>query len=121
MYRVLIADDSIYARDSLKDILLKAGYDVVGEACNGLEVIELYQKLTPDIVTMDITMPQINGIEALKKIIKINKEAKVIMMTAVGRPDKTIEALDNGALGYVIKPFDEDVVLKAINLAMGTA
>ncbi|MDP4193369.1 MAG: response regulator, partial [Bacteroidota bacterium] len=99
----------------LKSILVEAGHEVVGEASNGYEAVELYGKLSPDIITLDITMPELNGIEALKKIIEINKDATVIMLTSISKPDSAIEALNNGAKNYITKPFDKDKVLKAIN------
>jgi two-component system chemotaxis response regulator CheY len=118
MYRILIADDSSFMRDNLKEILLSAGHEVVGMAVNGLEAVELYKKTSPDIITMDITMPQLNGIEALQKIIEYNKDANVLMLTSLGKPEKVLEALNNGARNYITKPFEKGMVLKAINAIM---
>ncbi len=114
MSRILIADDSIFMRSALKEILVNAGHEVVGEAATGSEAIELYGKLSPDIVTMDITMPQLGGIEALKQIRALNKNAVVIMVTSISKPESAGEALNSGAKSYITKPFDKDKVLKAI-------
>lgn len=115
MSRILIADDSIFMRSSLKSILVQAGHEVIGEACNGIEAVEMFHKLSPDIITMDITMPQLSGIDALKNIIGYKKDAVVIMVTSISKPQNAVEALNNGAKGYITKPFDKNKVLKAIN------
>jgi two-component system chemotaxis response regulator CheY len=114
MARILIADDSMFMRAAMRDILEKAGHRVVGEAATGLAAVELYAELTPDIVTMDITMPLLGGIEALKKIRAINKNAAVIMVTSISKPESAGEALNCGAKSYITKPFDAEKVLKAI-------
>lgn len=115
MSRIVIADDSIFMRSCLKTILVEGGHEVIGEAGNGMEAVELYRTLSPDIITLDITMPELNGIEALKKIIEINKDATVVILTSISKPDSAIEALNNGAKNYINKPFDKDKVLKAID------
>lgn len=117
MYRILIADDSNYMRQTLRDILREAGHEVIGEAINGSNAVEIYKALLPDIVLMDVTMPDTNGIDALKKIIEINKDAVVIILTVVGKPEKVLEALNSGAKSYVTKPFDVSSVLNAIKQA----
>ena len=114
MKRVLIVDDSRTSRRLLKDILEKAGYEVVGEAINGQEGFDLFVKLSPDIVTMDITMPQVDGLESLKLIRKQNPDAKVIMITAAGQKEKMMEAVKLGAAEFITKPFLEESVLSAI-------
>ena len=114
MKSVLIVDDSRTSRRILKDILDRAGYEVVGEAINGKESIELYDKLHPDIVTMDITMPEMDGIEALRNIRKEHPEAVIVMVTAAGQKDKMMEAVKLGAVEFVSKPFIEDTVLEAL-------
>ena len=114
MSRILIADDSLFMRSTLKKILAEGGHEVVGEAGTGVQTVELFQKLSPDIVTMDITMPQMNGIEALKKIIELKKDAVVIMLTSISKPENAAEALKNGAKNYITKPFDREKVLKAV-------
>lgn len=118
MYRILIADDSLYMRLNLKNILLEAGHEVVGEATNGIEAVKQYQQLSPDIVTMDITMPQLDGVEALKQIIGFDPAANVIMLTAIGKPGKVLECLNLGAKHFITKPFEKDKVLQALDTAM---
>jgi two-component system chemotaxis response regulator CheY len=117
MYRILIADDSTYMRETLRDILQGAGHEIVAEAINGPNAVEIYKVLLPDIVMLDMTMPGENGLEALKQIIGINKAAVVIMLTAVGKPEKVLEALNAGARGYATKPFDGNSILNAIEQA----
>lgn len=118
MYRILIADDSIYIRTSLKEILTEAGHEVVGEAENGAVAVELYRSLSPDIVTLDITMPELSGIGALKQIVEYDNNANAIMLTAVGKPDMVLQALKSGAKNYITKPLDKRSVLQAINQVM---
>ncbi len=115
MKSVLIVDDSRTSRRILKDILDRAGYKVVSEAINGKEGVEMYDRLHPDIVTMDITMPEMDGIEALRIIREKDPEAVVIMVTAAGQKDKMMEAVKLGAAEFVAKPFVEETVLEAIS------
>ncbi len=114
MKSVLIVDDSRTSRRLLTDILERGGYNVVGEAVNGQEGYNQYVKLKPDIVTMDITMPQMDGIESLKLIKKTDPDAKVIMITAAGQKEKMMEALKIGAVEFISKPFAEEAVLDAL-------
>ena len=111
---VLVVDDSRTSRRILKDILDRAGYKVVGEAINGKEGVAYYVKFQPDIVTMDITMPEMDGIEALRQIKRENPDAKVIMITAAGQKDKMMEAVKLGAAEFISKPFVEETVLEAL-------
>jgi two-component system chemotaxis response regulator CheY len=115
MYRILIADDSSYMRETLRDILQGAGHEIVAEAANGPNAVEIYKALLPDIVMLDMTMPGESGLDTLRSIIRINNSAVVIILTAVGKPEKVLEALNAGAKGYVTKPFDESSVLNAIS------
>ena len=115
MKKVLIVDDSRTSRRVLKDILDRAGYEVVGEAINGQEGFDQYVKLQPDIVTMDITMPVVDGIEAVKLIRKFDNNAKIIMITAAGQKEKMVEALKYGASEFITKPFVEESVLEALS------
>lgn len=108
MAKILIVDDSRTSRKILKGILENAGYEVIGEATNGLEGYDKYVELKPDIVTMDITMPVLDGIEALKKIKGDYPDAKVVMVTAAGQKTKMVEAVQNGANEFVSKPFDPE-------------
>ena len=114
MKNVLIVDDSRTSRRVLRDILERAGYKIVGEAVNGREGFDSYVKLQPDIVTMDITMPEMDGIESLKLIKKSFPDAKVVMITAAGQKEKMMEALKLGAAEFVSKPFIEESVLDAM-------
>jgi two-component system chemotaxis response regulator CheY len=114
MKNVLIVDDSRTSRRILRDILERAGYNIVGESINGKEGVDSYRKLQPDIVTMDITMPEMDGIEALKLIRKEFPDAKVVMITAAGQKDKMMEAIKLGAAEFVSKPFVEETVLEAM-------
>lgn len=114
MKKILIVDDATFMRTLIRSILEKNGYEVVAEASNGLEAIVKYKQLKPDIVTMDITMPEMSGIEALKQIIKIDSTAKVIMLSAMGQEVMVKEAIISGAKSFIVKPFTEINLLKAI-------
>ena len=115
MKRVLVVDDAAFMRLTLKTMLEKNGYEVVGNAENGAKAIEMYKMLKPEIVTMDITMPDMDGIEALAEIIKFDSKAKVIMLSAMGQELKVKEAVLQGARGFIIKPFKEENLLKALS------
>ena len=117
--RVLVVDDAAFMRMMVKDILSQNGYDVVGEAENGLKAIEKYQELTPDLTTMDITMPEMDGITAVKEIKKIDPNAKIIMCSAMGQQAMVIEAIQAGARDFIVKPFQPDRVLEAVRKAVG--
>lgn len=112
--KVLIVDDAAFMRMLLKDIVTKAGFEVVGEATNGAEAVEKYKELKPDIVTMDITMPEMNGIEAVKKIKEIDPNAKIIMCSAMGQQAMVIEAIQAGAKDFIVKPFQPARVIEAL-------
>jgi two-component system chemotaxis response regulator CheY len=116
--RILIVDDSSFARSMLNEILLKHGYEVVGEARDGNEALEKYEQLKPDLVTMDIAMPHLNGINALKKIIDSFPDAKIVMISSVHSKEIVKSVLLGGALDYVIKPFTKERLLKAIDKAL---
>lgn len=119
MSRVLLCDDAAFMRMMLKDILTKGGYEVAGEAANGTEAVKKYDELNPDIVTMDITMPEMDGIEALKQIKNKHPEAKVVMCSAMGQQAMVIEAIQAGAKDFIVKPFEQTRVLDAISKAAG--
>ena len=108
MKKILIVDDTAFMRVLLKQIVQNNGYEVCGEAANGLEAIEKYKELKPDLVTMDITMPEMDGLQALEEIKKIDPAANIIMCTAIDETDRMIRAIELGALEYFIKPFDEE-------------
>ena len=112
--KVLIADDAIFMRTMIRDILEKNGYEVVGEASTGKEAVEKYQRLHPDLVTMDIVMPGMGGIEAVKAIMKIDPNAKILMCSAMGQKALVIEAIQAGAKDFVVKPFQPSSVIEAI-------
>lgn len=116
MKKVLIVDDTIFMRISIRKILEKNGYEVAGEAENGAEAIEKYRLLKPDIVTMDITMPDMDGIEALKQIIKSDPNAKIVMVTALGQESHVREAIMFGAKSFVVKPINAEHLVKTLNL-----
>ena len=107
MKKVLIVDDGVFMRILIKEMLVKNGYEVVGEAADGQIAVDKYKELSPDIVTMDITMPNKDGIWALKEIISINDDANVVMVSAMGQDSFVKEAIVSGAKGFVVKPFDE--------------
>lgn len=115
---VLIVDDVEFVRKTLSEILTDAHYQVVGEASDGGEAVSLYARLRPDIVTMDIVMPQMSGIDATRKILKINKDAKVVIISAMGQENLVMEAINVGAKDYLLKPFSADGVLKTVERAL---
>ena len=116
---ILICDDAAFMRMMIKDILTKNGYTVAGEAENGLKAVEKYAELKPDIVTMDITMPEMDGIEALKEIKKVDAGAKIVMCSAMGQQAMVIESIQAGARDFIVKPFQADRVLEAVKKVIG--
>lgn len=115
MKRILIVDDAIFMRKTLKLMLERDGFEVVGEAENGKAGLQKYKDLTPDLVTMDITMPEMDGITALKELKKVDRNARVIMVSAMGQEAFVREAIVNGATGFIVKPFTEDHVKKVFH------
>ncbi|BDG42853.1 response regulator [Saccharococcus caldoxylosilyticus] len=115
MARVLIVDDAKFMRITLTKILQKANHTIIGEAENGKEAVELYQSLHPDIVILDITMPVMNGIEAVRAIKQVDRNAKIIICSAIGQQRMVVEAIEAGAADFIVKPFEENRVLEAIN------
>ena len=103
----------------IKDILSKNGYEIAGEAENGLKAVEKYREVQPDLVMMDITMPEMDGIQALKKIKSEDPSATVIMCSAMGQQAMVIESIQSGAKDFIVKPFDKDRVLEAVKKAVG--
>lgn len=116
--KILIADDSAYARSILKDLLLRNGYDVVGEAENGKEAIVMYEKLKPDLITLDIMMPEMSGIQALKEIKEQYPEAVVVMGAAMGQQNLVVDAMRSGAAEFYIKPVQAEKVVEAVEKAL---
>lgn len=119
MAKILIVDDAAFMRMMIKDILTKNGYEVVAEAANGVEAVELYKSHQPDLVTMDITMPEMDGIEAVKQIKAVNPAAKVIMCSAMGQQSMVMDAIKAGANDFIVKPFQADRVLEAVKKIVG--
>ena len=118
--RVLIVDDAIFMRSMLKDIMVRHGYEVVGEAENGKEACEKYKELNPDLTTMDIVMPQMNGIEAVKEILKHDENAKIVMCSALGQEALVTESIEAGAKDFIVKPFSPDKVVKIVSQVVAT-
>ncbi|WP_435923316.1 response regulator [Paenibacillus sp. DYY-L-2] len=114
MKKIMVVDDAAFMRLMLKNILSKNGYEVVGEAENGQEAIDKYKSLAPDIVTMDITMPVMEGVEAVKRIRSIDPNAKIVMCSAMGQQAMVVQSIQAGAKDFIVKPFQEDRVLEAI-------
>ncbi|MDF2569789.1 MAG: cheB 5 [Sporomusa sp.] len=119
MARVLVVDDALMMRKTIGTFLIKAGYTVVDEAANGEQAVAAYKKHLPDLVTMDITMPGLDGIDALSQIIAFDSSARVVMVSALGQKHKVFDALQHGAKGYILKPFTEDKLLSIINEILG--
>ena len=116
---ILICDDAAFMRMMIKDILTKNVYNVVGEAENGAKAVEKYQELKPDLVLMDITMPEMDGIQALKAIKAADPSATVIMCSAMGQQAMVIESIQSGAKDFIVKPFQQDRVLEAVRKVVG--
>ena len=116
---ILICDDAAFMRMMIKDILTKNGYNVVGEAENGAKAVEKYAELKPDLVLMDITMPEMDGIQALKQIKASDSSAMVIMCSAMGQQAMVIEAIQGGAKDFIVKPFQAERVLEAVKKVVG--
>ena len=117
--KVLVVDDAAFMRMMIKDILTKNDFEVVGEAGNGLEAVEKYKELKPELTTMDITMPEMDGISAVKEIKAIDPAAKIIMCSAMGQQAMVIEAIQAGAKDFIVKPFQPDRVVEAMRKALG--
>jgi two-component system chemotaxis response regulator CheY len=120
-FRVLIVDDSQVMREMISDILKGQGFEVAGEAKDGLEALDQYKKLKPDIVTMDVVMPKEHGIDAVKKIIAVDKNARIIIISGLYQKTLVMEALEAGASDYVIKPFEPSELVETVkkNLTRG--
>ena len=111
---VLVVDDAAFMSMMLKDILTKNGFEVVGEAVDGSDALKKYEALKPDLVTLDITMPEMDGITALKELKKMNPDIKAVMCSAMGQQSMVIEAIQNGAKDFIVKPFQSERVVEAL-------
>ncbi len=116
--RILIVDDSFYMRTMLKNMLTDAGYEVVGEAANGAQAVEMAASTNPDLITLDVILPDNTGLDVLKSLRQIQPSAKVVMCSAVGQEVIVTEAIENGALAYIVKPFSEEKVLEIVGSAL---
>lgn len=117
--RVLVVDDAAFMRLTIKTMLEKNGFSVIGEAENGEEALEKYKELRPDLITMDISMPKMTGIEAVKALINYDKNTRIVMISAMGQEAMVREAIISGAKGFVVKPFKEEHIIKTLQqLAM---
>ncbi len=114
MARILIVDDASFMRMALKNFLTAAGYEIAGEAVNGLDAIEKYKALKPDLVMLDTTMPEMDGVQALKEILKIDPEAKVLMCAVMGQQAMLIEAVTSGAKAFLMKPYSSQRILEEV-------
>ena len=119
MKRVMVCDDAAFMRMMIKDILVKNGYEIAAEAENGLKAVEQYPEAKPDLVLMDITMPEVDGIEAVRRIKALDPKANVIMCSAMGQQAMVIEAIQAGAKDFIVKPFQADRVLEAVRKVIG--
>jgi two-component system chemotaxis response regulator CheY len=118
MARVLVVDDAAFMRKVVSDALASGGHEVVGEAGNGAEAVQRYQELSPELVTLDITMPEKDGIQALGEIISLDPGARVLMCSALGQESKVIESIQKGAKDFVVKPFQPAQLLEAVGKAL---
>ncbi|WP_058485166.1 response regulator [Defluviitalea phaphyphila] len=116
---ILIVDDAAFMRMMIKDILTKNGYEIAGEAENGAKAVEKFKELTPDLVIMDITMPEMDGIQAVKEIKKIDSNATIIMCSAMGQQAMVIESIQAGAKDFIVKPFQAERVVEAVKKVIG--
>ncbi len=120
MARVLVADDASFMRQMIREILESGGHEVVGEASDGIDAVEEYKKLQPDLVTMDIVMPRCSGIDAVRSIIKLDEAARVVMCSALGQEALVTEALEAGARDFIVKPFKPESVLGTLAKVLGS-
>ncbi len=118
MARVLVVDDAAFMRKMLGDALSKGGHEVIGEAGNGVEAVDRFRDLKPDVTTLDITMPEKDGLAALREILSLDPAARVVMCSALGQESKVLEAIKAGAKDFVVKPFQADRVVDAIGKAL---
>ena len=114
MRRLLVVDDALFMRKLLSDVAAEAGWEVVGEAANGLEAVALYDRLRPDLVTMDLVMPEMGGLEALRQIRAHDPDARVVVVTALDQKQALMDSIREGAMDFIVKPFERERVLKLL-------
>jgi two-component system chemotaxis response regulator CheY len=119
MATVLVVDDALFMRKVISDAVVAGGHEVVGEATNGREAVARFKELRPDVTTLDITMPEQDGLAALREIIALDPAARVVMCSALGQERKVLEAMKAGAKYFVVKPFEEARLIAAVNKAIG--
>jgi two-component system chemotaxis response regulator CheY len=117
--RIMVVDDAAFMRCVIKSIIEKTEHEVIGEATNGKEALDKYKEVRPDLVTMDITMPDYSGIDGVKFIKKFDNNAKIIMVSAMGQKEMVLEAIQEGAIDFIVKPFTADKLIETINKALG--
>jgi two-component system chemotaxis response regulator CheY len=118
--RVLIVDDAVFMRNTLKEIFTSSGYEIAGEAANGVEAVEKYRDVTPEVTTMDIVMPFKNGIEATREILKSDPSATIIICSALGQESLVMEAIEAGATDFIVKPFKAENVIQVVKKALAS-
>ena len=118
--RVLIVDDAVFMRNTLKEIFTSSGYEIAGEAANGVEAVEKYRDVTPEVTTMDIVMPFKNGIEATREILKQDPAATIIICSALGQESLVMEAIEAGATDFIVKPFKAENVIQVVKKALAS-
>jgi two-component system chemotaxis response regulator CheY len=118
-HTVLVCDDAIFMRTMISDILEQSGFEIIGQAESGVQAVEQYRKLKPDLVTMDIVMPDMGGIDAVREITKLDPNAKILMCSAMGQQALVVEAIQAGAKDFVVKPFQPSRVLEAVQRVLG--
>ncbi len=119
MHKILIVDDALFMRRLIREALEPVGFEVIGEAENGLEALKLFESMKPDLMTLDIIMPEMDGIQVLQEIRKTDKEAKIVMITAVDQRDCMLKAMSLGVSDFIVKPFDDTRVVSAVEKAIG--
>lgn len=118
MARILVVDDASFMRNNLRRVLLSGGHEVSGEAEDGAQAVKLYEELAPDVVTMDITMPVMDGLQALREIKRMNPDSCVVMCSASSQQEMVVEAIHSGAAEFIVKPFRPERVMEAINFGL---
>ena len=121
MKRLLVVDDAMLMRKMIRDVAIEAGWEVAGEARNGAEAVELYDRLRPDLVTMDVVMPEMSGLEALRRIRAVDPDAQVVMVTALDQKQTLMESIRDGAIDFIVKPFDRGRVISLLTKVQGKA